>query len=336
MSDALPGPAQPSPPPQGPPSPQPAAGPAAAAKPHQGKPTAWMHTKEAGAVWGIRFVVMLCTVFGRSAGRAFLYFLAFYYVAFSSRVRRASRLYFEKLEPGAPCGFWKVYRHVLTFARVTLDRLFFARGRHDLFKAETHGEEHLKALAEKKQGALFIMAHLGSFEAARTFSEDKSYRINVLGYFRNARMLNSALEKLNPEINMRLIDLTPDSIDFIFTVKERAKAGEIVSTMGDRVGADGKHALASFLGTPAPFPTGPFLLAGMLNCPVYLAFGLYSEPNRYDLYCEPFAERIKLPRQDRDRFLAEQVQKYAARLEHYCRSSPMNWFNFYDFWELPK
>ena len=194
----------------------------------------------------------------------------------------------------------------------------------------------MHALRDKKQGALFILAHVGSFEAARTFSEDKAFRINALGYFRNARMLNSTLEKLNPNINLRLIDLTPDSIDFIFTVKERIKAGEIVSTMGDRVGVDGKFAMADFLGKPAPFPTGPFLLAGMLHCPVYLAFGLYSEPNRYDLYCEPFAEAIKLPRGDREQALAEQVQKYAARLEHYCRRSELNWFNFYDFWEIPK
>jgi len=306
------------------------------APPDKAQPTAWMSTAEAGAVWGIRFVVFLCTVFGRTAGRLFLYFLAFYYVAFSSSVRRASRLYLEKLHPDTPIGFWWIYRHVLTFARVTLDRLFFAKGRHDLFDAVTHGEEHLRALKDKKQGALLIMAHVGSFEAARTFSEDRSYRINVLGYFRNARMINTALEKLNPNINLRLIDLTPESIEFIFTVKERIKAGEIVSTMGDRVGTDGKFALASFLGQPAPFPTGPFLLAGMLHCPVYLGFGLYSEPNRYDLYAEHFADEIKLPRQDRDRFLAEQAQKYAARLEHYCRLSELNWFNFFDFWEMPK
>jgi predicted LPLAT superfamily acyltransferase len=26
------------------------------------------------------------------------------------------------------------------------------------------------------------------------------------------------------------------------------------------------------------------------------------------------------------------LQAYVARLEHYCRLSPYNWFNFYDFW----
>lgn len=52
----------------------------------------------------------------------------------------------------------------------------------------------------------------------------------------------------------------------------------------------------------------------------------------YDLYCEPFAERVTLPRGDRQGALAEHVRRYAERLEHYVRKAPDNWFNFYDFW----
>ena len=76
-----------------------------------------------------------------------------------------------------------------------------------------------------------------------------------------------------------------------------------------------------------------FLLAAALKCPVYLVFGLYFEPNRYELFCEPFAERIELPRKGRHEALAQVVQSYAQRLEHYARLAPDNWFNFYDFWQ---
>ena len=189
------------------------------------------------------------------------------------------------------------------------------------------------ALRDQKKGALLILAHLGSFEAGRALSEVRDFRLNILGYFRNARMLNEALERLNPEINARLIDLDPHDISFVFTVQERIAAGELVATMGDRVGADGKSATARFLGSPARFPTGPYQLAAALGCPVLLAFGLFSEPNRYDLFCEPFAERIALPRQGREQALGECVQRYAARLESYCRRAEYNWFNFYHFWE---
>lgn len=294
---------------------------------------AWMSTAEAGAVWGIRFVVFLCTAFGRKAARLFLAILAFYYALFAPAARRASRQYFERLHPGQAVTFAQVHRHILTFAKVTLDRLFFATNRVAELEVTFNGEEHLRSLREQKKGALLVLAHVGSFEAGRSCSEDRAFRINILGYFRNARMLNSTLERLNPNVNARLIDLTPESIDFVFTVQERIEAGELVATMGDRIGAEGKSAKAFFLGAPARFPTGPYQLAAALGCPVYLAFGLYSEPSRYDLYCEPFAEKIVLPRQGREQALGAYVQRYAARLEDYCRKAEYNWFNFYDFWE---
>ena len=63
-----------------------------------------------------------------------------------------------------------------------------------------------------------------------------------------------------------------------------------------------------------------------------LTFGLYREPNRYDLHCEPFADRVVLPRKTRQASLEAIVQQFADRLEHYCRLAPDNWFNFFDFW----
>jgi len=86
------------------------------------------------------------------------------------------------------------------------------------------------------------------------------------------------------------------------------------------------------LGDKAPFPLGPFTLASILGAPVYLVLALYHDPNRYDLYCEPFSESLRVSRKGRDAFLAIQVQRYAHRLEHFCRLAPDNWFNFYDFW----
>jgi len=50
------------------------------------------------------------------------------------------------------------------------------------------------------------------------------------------------------------------------------------------------------------------------------------------VYFETLAQRIQIPRTERTVRLAEWTQRYAARLEHYTRLDPYNWFNFYDFW----
>ena len=73
-------------------------------------------------------------------------------------------------------------------------------------------------------------------------------------------------------------------------------------------------------------------MAAVLKCPIYLTFGLYRGGNRYDLYCERLCERLELPRRGRQEAIVGVAQRYADRLDHYCRQAPDNWFNFYDFW----
>jgi len=80
------------------------------------------------------------------------------------------------------------------------------------------------------------------------------------------------------------------------------------------------------------FPLGPFRLAAMLRRPLILMLGLYQGGNRYEVYVENLGE-LPMQRGNRDAAIAEMVQHYAERLEHYCRIRPYNWFNFYDVWK---
>jgi predicted LPLAT superfamily acyltransferase len=156
--------------------------------------------------------------------------------------------------------------------------------------------------------------------------------LNIVGYFRNARLINGVLAKLNPVLATRVINVE-QSMSFVLAVKERIDAGEMVALLGDRVGIGDRVVEVDLFGAPALLPAGPYWLAASLHCPVYLTFGLFHEPNRYDLYCEPFAERIELRRGERDGDARVWAQRYAERLEHYCRLAPDNWFNFYPVWK---
>lgn len=292
----------------------------------------WLDVAERGGVWGIRLFVWLCTIAGRAPARAVLRIVILYYALFDLSAAKASREYLGRM--GLPHGFGAVYRHLLTFGCVALDRLFFVRRRFDLFHITRNGPEHLVALAAQKRGAILLGAHLGSFEAMRAMAEGEKFPINVVGYFKNARMINDALGKIGASTDARLIEASPDGIDFIFKVKECIDRGEMVAILGDRVGlGHGGQVTAPFLGAEAAFPAGGFLLAATLRCPVYLTFGLYRGGNHYDLHCEPFAESIVLPRKAREPALREYAMRYANRLEHYCRLAPLNWFNFFDFWK---
>jgi predicted LPLAT superfamily acyltransferase len=293
--------------------------------------TAWLTQREKGTRIGLRIVLGVVRAAGRRAGQLFVMFVAFYYVLIAGRARRASIQYQERLNGKG--GFWGAYRHIVHFCHCTLDRLFLLSGRLDLFEFDRNGSEHLVKLTRERRGALLLGAHIGSYEAMRAMSNEVEIRINILAHFENAERITSFLEEAsggNPM--MRVVAINPADPTYILRVKELVERGELVAMLGDRVGVNEKHVNAEFLGAPAPFPSGPFVMASLLECPVYLVFGLYERPNKYALYCEPFAEVVKLPRKKRREALAEYMDRFARRLEYYCRLGPYNWFNFYDFW----
>ena len=82
-------------------------------------------------------------------------------------------------------------------------------------------------------------------------------------------------------------------------LRDKLAAGEHVAIVADRVSVRHmeRSLRAPFLGRPAPFPEGPFVLASLLECPVYLLFCLKID-GRYRVFLEPFADPLVLPRSD--------------------------------------
>ncbi len=295
------------------------------------QPPAWLRERERGSSLGIRFFVAAVSVLGRAVTRAFLWPVVLYYVATHPSARRASREWLERV--GARARLWDVYRHLPRFAECALDRMLLAQGRTRAFDVTLTGHEHLRALADERRGAILLGAHLGSFEAMRAQSEVKGIDIHVVVNSENARMVAAAIARLGPQGASKIVEVgRGGGLDAMLRVREIVDGGSLVAILGDRLDPDGRVVEAPFFGQVARFPAGPYLLASALGCPVYLTFGLYRGGNRYDLFCEPFAERLTLARGRRDAALAEHAARYAARLEHYARLEPDNWFNFFDFW----
>jgi predicted LPLAT superfamily acyltransferase len=307
-------------------APAPAPAPAARAE--------WLSRRERGTVLGIRAAFKAATLLGRTATKPLVAAVALWYALFDRGAVRASRDWQRRLH-ARPARFRDVYRHLRTFAQVTLDKVFLLQDRTRAMRFTRTGHDLLVAQAATGRGAILLGAHLGSYEAMRAGGEHDDLAIEILGYFANARMINSLLADLSPRHAARVVHLGEDPVGVMARVQDSLAAGRFVALLGDRVGLNDRVVMAPFLGEEAPFAAGPFLIAALLRCPVYLVFGLYQAPNRYDLHCERFAERIELPRAGRDAALRTWVQRYAARVEHYARTRPDNWFNFFDFWAVP-
>ena len=144
--------------------------------------------------------------------------------------------------------------------------------------------------------------------------------------------LTQLLDALNPDVAATVIDAGQPGPSLMLAIQDAVSQGAMVALLVDRVPPGEPFESAEFLGRPAPLPTAPWLIAAVLGAPVVLAFGLYRGGNRYELHFETFSEGLRIPRAQRKAALAALIRRYAARLEHFARRAPYNWFNFYDFW----
>jgi predicted LPLAT superfamily acyltransferase len=289
----------------------------------------WASLPERGTPASLRLLAWIALHLGRPTARLLLYPVTLYFLVSSPTTRRVSHEYLARVHGRRP-HWWNLFRHLHCFAATILDRVYLLRGEFGKFDITIHGKETLHRLDGKK-GGILLGSHLGSFEVLRALGvTQQEFPLKVLMDITHNENITRLLDALNQDIANTVI--VPDRPDTLLRVKESLDAGCFVGILGDRALSGGKTTTCQFLDAPAAFPAGPILLASIMHCPVILFFGLYRGGNRYEIYFEAFAGEITLNRDRRAEDIQHWAQRYAARLEHYARLAPHNWFNFYPFW----
>lgn len=304
----------------------------------------WSRLAERGSVLGLKTVFACYRLLGPQVARWLLYPIIGYFFLTGKKARTASLDYLRRVHRlnGWPEPGWcDSFRHMLAFGQSGLDKLAAWLGKLGSRQVDFPGRPELHRLLDSGQGAVLIGAHLGNLEMMRALAvNERQATVNAVVFTEHAQRFNEMLKQANAEFGVNLIQVSHLGADTAILLKEKVDRGELVVIVGDRTPpterSSHRVSRVEFLGSPAPFAHGPFILASLLECPVYLVFGLRetrgSRP-RYRIHLERFAERIDLPRRERLVRLQEYLQRYAQRLEHYCRLAPEQWFNFYDFWQ---
>jgi len=290
----------------------------------------WVDRPERSNTPIIRFIAWVGLALGRPVARLLLYPICLYFLVFSIRPRTASRQYLSRVL-GRKAGLSDSFRHYHTFASILLDRVFLLNDQFSRFDVSIHGAEVIDEMVAGGQGCIVLGAHLGSFEIGRSAARARGHKVSMVMYEENARKVGAVLEAINPNLRTEIIAL--GRVDSILKVEAALARGEIVGMLADRTLKGRGVVSCQFLGGEARFPTGPMRIATMLNRPIALMFGLYRGGNRYEIHLERLVERGRSGDRERDRLIEPLVQRYAERLDHYCRLAPYNWFNFYDFWQ---
>ena len=300
--------------------------------------THWASLTELGVAFGIRFCVIAYRLIGRRGCLVILGpIVAWYYVTAGDR-RRASRRFLERAFVAGGInrrpGHFDGLRHFMRFAGRTLDSFVAWTGGMKPDAVELTDPAALAAFAQDPRGSVLIVGHLGNTDVSRAcLDRAMRARLLVLTHTSHAENYNRILNDSSPDAAVNVFQVTDIGPDTAISLHDHVDRGCWIVIAGDRtpVLSQGRVTRVPFLGAPAAFSQGPYVLAALMECPVWLLF-CRKVGNRYRLVIERFAERIVLPRGKRDSVLADHAARYAARLQVHVLADPFQWYNFYDFW----
>ncbi|MDR2659185.1 MAG: hypothetical protein LBC27_04260 [Spirochaetaceae bacterium] len=275
--------------------------------------------------------------------------VSFFYYITSKRARAFSRQFLDKIFIFSGKKL-SSFLHIFSFSLALIEKIEawsgksgFERIQFPENKFRKNDIAELIGLLEQNHGAALICSHLGNAEMLRALAN-----FNQTGVSRNVAVTSIVDFSVTANFNRMLKEFAPDSMsrivsaeqigaDTVIMLMDRTASGELAVIAGDRTSALTKDAFPiKFLGEAASFPFGAFLLASILEVPVYFVFALRQKDimlfPKYDIYVHKNTVSFDCPRKKRKERLFECASDYAKLLEYYCKAHPYQWYNFYDFW----
>ncbi|PKQ45476.1 LpxL/LpxP family acyltransferase [Confluentibacter flavum] len=283
--------------------------------------------KSRGTVFGFKVFIYFIKNFGINAAYALMHLPVPYFCLFSRKNVKGLSYYFRKrLGYSWVKSSIGVYKTYYIFGQTLIDKIAIPAGLGENYTFEFDGEHLLEeALAEKK-GGILISAHVGNFELAQYFFNKrlKNTSIRIVITDQDHQDIKEYLDQFRHRDELQFI-IVRDDFSHIFEINAALAQNKIICIAGDRYLKDTKCIQEKLLGKTAKFPVGPFYLASRLNVPVLFVYVMREPKKHYHLY----ARRIDVKARDAQDLL----MKYTQNIENIVKKYPLQWFNFYDFWE---
>lgn len=302
----------------------------------------WSDMEEAGAYWGLKFLAAVYRIAGRQiCVIVMLPILLFFFLAKPEKrtaIREFHELVAQRTQGKSP-KFWTGLTNFVAFGGAALDKIAAWNG--DIKPTDVHISGNLGSLFDldpDHKGALLFVSHLGNVEVIRAIAGLNFTRpINVLVHTKHAQQFNKLAQRFNPKSQLCLIEVTDVNPAIALELKNKIERGEWVVIAADRPPVNDRQNVVEvpFLGKPASFAIGPYVIAHILECPVYMVACL-RRAGQYDIEWEKLADRLKLPRREREVNAKIWAEKYANWLSGVAVRYPYQWYNFFNFWAKPE
>jgi lauroyl/myristoyl acyltransferase len=182
--------------------------------------------------------------------------------------------------------------------------------------------EGLECLPPPDRGLISLTAHVGNWELAGRLLAGRTGRTtHVVVAEEEVRHIERWVRRDGDGVRFVSRSRPTMSLGLVAALRR----GEVVAVQGDRALGSRGDALIPFLGRPAPFPLGPFLLGGAVRVPLVPAFCLLDADYRYVV---KVTAPITVTRGQEE----EAARAWVDTLADVVRQHPTQWFNFFDIW----
>jgi KDO2-lipid IV(A) lauroyltransferase len=191
------------------------------------------------------------------------------------------------------------------------------------------GDDPVAECLREGNGAVVVTGHVGNWDiAAKTLCEYER-PINIV----MAREMNQTTQEYMREARERAgvrVIYSDTSVLSSLNMIRALRQNEIVAIQLDRMMGSGGARMLPFFGAPAPFPSGPFVLARLARTFVVPVF-IPRLGRRH--YAIRVGTRVRLKREPRDnQALDAAMMEVVSQFEAIIREFPTQWFQFTPFW----
>ena len=304
----------------------------------------WTHQKEQGKDWMRAITLFSIRKMPGILVRIFAIPIGFFFWLVSVNQRKAIKTYLKKIRPGRKPYTLPLF---LAFSITIIEKLESWAGKIRFGKIHFQQDDITtiwKELEEGK-GALLICSHLGNMEMLRAIADygeiGVSRKVPVISIvdFAVTAEFNHMIEETNGSSMHNIISADDIGPDTMMMLQEHVAKGGIVVIAGDRSSADtpDRNYDIDFLGSPAQFPQGPFIMASLLDCPTYFVFAARQKPlsvsAEYNMHIHKTKVEFSGSRSEKKLQIRQMAEEFVRSLEKYCNKYPFQWYNFYEYWE---
>lgn len=315
------------------------------------KGKAWFNEKEVStSTRPYRLTFWCLRHFPRWLVNFITYCVALYFFIFVKRARRETMRYQKNLKAFSKT-FTKIrpLRQVATFAVTIVEKIDCWTNplSFDKVHFSDDGVYQLIDQLNSGKGAFIIVSHLGDAEVLRSMANKnqmgikQKIPITVLSDRDVSSNFSKAMNQMNNTFTLNTInvnDISPATIELLQTT---ISEGGMVVCAGDRMSKSKKerYLTQNFLGKPAPFSYGVYLLADLIAAPVYFVWG-FRKGNlilrrESEMRVIKAVSHVGGGRKNRDERLNALCAEFAGHLERFAQEYPYQWYNFFDFWMFP-